>query len=532
MDFDAASFFDPSKARPRKQAGDVDTRANKPGSVPEALSVTQLVSQIKDALKTAFPHRLTVIAEVSKCTYADSGHVYFDIKDSQASFPAVAWRSVASKLKFRLEKGMEVILAGRVDLFERSGRAQFIAEKITPSGAGELEIALKQLRDKLAAEGLFDAERKQALPRFPRAVGVVTSPTGAAIRDIARTLKRRWPACPVYVVGARVQGDQAAGEVAAAITSLDRHAEQFNIDVILVSRGGGSLEDLWAFNEEPVVRAIAAARTPIISGVGHEIDTTLADLAADIRAATPTAAAELAVPDQMDLYQRVNSLARRLDNHVQAKYTSGRQGLSQLARSWALRQPKRLIESPSQQLDELAQRLTWSLKRRLHDQREVLTDLTGRLATLEPRRRQLQQARTVDSLAHRLRWALGTMSKRKHDTLTAALRHLESVHPKHRLAMATQHLSALARQLDALSYKATLQRGFSVTRGEDGAIVRSVQSVRSGDRLETQLADGTVTSLVGGRRPTPKTPRKKPQAPSPEGPSLFDALDTPGPEES
>ncbi len=528
MDFDAASFFDPAKARPRTEAGDVDTRANK----TSALTVSELVQQIKKTLTQAFPKRLVVVGEVSRCTYHAAGNVYFDLKDSRASLPAVMWRNVASKLKFRLETGMEVLLEGRVDVYETQGKAQFRVERVTPRGAGELEVALKQLREKLAGEGLFDTDRKQPLAPFPRAIGVVTSPTGAAIRDIARTLKRRWGLCPVYLVGVRVQGDQAAGEIAAAIAALDAAAERFNIDAILVGRGGGSLEDLWAFNEGPVVRAIAATRTPIISGVGHEIDTTLADLAADVRAATPTAAAMLATPDRDDLAQRITALGRQLTGQVQGRLATGTQQLTQLTRSWVLRQPKRLIESPCQHVDELAQRLTWSQRHAISLSRRRLNDLAARLGAIEPHRRQLQLARTVDSLAHRLGWALGGLSKRSQDTFSALRRRLEAHPPGHDLALARQRLNALARQLDALSYKATLQRGFSVTRGEDGQIVRSVQDVRSGDRLETQLSDGTITSLVGGRRPTPKTPRKKPPAASPDGPSLFDALDTPGTEES
>ncbi len=528
MDFDAESFFDPAKARPRKEAGDIDTRS--PANA--AMSVSELIHQVKGALAKAFPKRLAVVGEVSRCTHHSSGHVYFDLKDSRASIPAVMFRAAVTKLKFRLETGMEVLIEGRLDVYEASGKIQLYAEKITPRGVGELELALKQLREKLAGEGLFDADRKKSLPSFPRAIGVVTSPTGAAIRDIARTLRRRWPLCPVYLVGVRVQGDHAAGEIAAAIAALDAAADRFQIDVILVSRGGGSMEDLWAFNEEPVVRAVAAANTPIISGVGHEIDTTLTDLAADMRAATPTAAAELATPDRQELADRLAATTRRLTRQVRSALATGRQNLSQLARSWFLRQPRRLVESPSQQIDELAQRLTWSQRHAISQYRQRLTDLAARLGGLKPHRRHLQMARAVDSLAHRLNWALGGLSKRSQDVLTALQRRLEAHPPGHALALRRQAINALARQLEALSYKATLHRGFSVTRGENGRIVRSVQDVRSGDRLETQLADGTVTSLVGGRRPITKPPRKKPPTASPDGPSLFDALGPSGDEES
>jgi len=292
MAFDAQSFFNPDKVRPRSDAPDVGTARSGGGKdAPKGMSVWQLVSQVKAALAEAFPKRVAVVGEISNCKRHSSGHIYFRLKDARASIDAVMFRSHASKLRFSPEDGMEVVVDGRVDVYDVRGQLQFYAERMTPRGVGELELAFRQLKDKLAAQGLFDPARKKPLPPFPRAVGVVTSPTGAAVRDIARTLRRRWPAARVYLVETLVQGEGAAEQVAAAVAALDAGAERLDIDVLIVARGGGSLEDLWAFNEEPVARAIAAARTPVISGVGHEVDFTIADLVADVRAATPTAAA-------------------------------------------------------------------------------------------------------------------------------------------------------------------------------------------------------------------------------------------------
>ena len=480
MASNAQSFFDADKVRPRRDAPDVGRakacRADDDG--PAGMSVWQLVGRIKSALAEAFPKRVTVVGEISNCSRHTSGHVYFRLKDSRASIDAVMFRSHASKLRFAMEDGMEVVVEGRVDVYDARGQLQLYAERITPRGAGVLELALRQLTEKLAAEGLFDADRKQPLPRFPRAIGIVTSPTGAAIRDIGRTIRRRWPAAKVYLLGTLVQGEGAAAQIAAAIAALDASAERLGIDVLIVARGGGSIEDLWAFNEEPVARAIASARTPVISGVGHEVDFTIADRVADVRAATPTAAAELAVPSRDDIARRLSAIARRLASHAAERLSSGKRELAALARSVIFRDPARLSRSGAQRLDELA---------------------------------------------GRLRWALGAAGKRPGERLSALAGRLQAGHPRNRLELARQQVQAIARQMESMSYRATLRRGFTVTRDQDGRILRSAEAVRVGDRIETELVDGRVISLVGDRRPAShRASRRAQRPPADHGPGLFD----------
>lgn len=451
---------------------------NKQGEKPKGISVWQLVMQIKSALAEAFPKRVAVVGEISNCNFHTSGHVYFRLKDSRASIDAVMFSSHASKMRFALQDGMEVVAEGRVDVYDVRGQLQLYVERISPRGAGELELALRQLKEKLAAEGLFEADRKKPLPAFPRAIGVVTSPTGAAIRDIVRTLRRRWPAVMVYLRPALVQGEGAAEQIASAVAELDASAEKFELDVLIVARGGGSLEDLWAFNEEAVARAIARARTPVISGVGHEVDFTIADLVADVRAATPTAAAELAVPSRHDIARRLSAIGTHLAAHAAKQVNTGMRELAALARSVVFRDPTRLVRTAFQEVDELA---------------------------------------------GRLRWALGVASKREGDGLAELAGRLQAAHPRNRLALARQQVRAIARQLESMSYRATLARGFTVTRDEDGRVVRSVDQVRTGDGIETEFADGRVISVIGGRQPGERSPKRRGPRRSAEGsPGLFD----------
>jgi len=326
-------------------------------SGPRPLTVTELVGRIKEALLDAFGRRVVVIGEISNFKRHSSGHLYFSLKDAGATIDAVMFRQLASGVRFEVGDGLEVVAEGRVDVYEKQGRLQLYVERLTPRGAGALELAFRQLKAKLQAEGLFDPARKKPLPPFPRAIGVITSPTGAAVRDIARTLRRRWPAARVYLVGVRVQGDQAAGEIAEAVALLDAKADELGIDTIIVGRGGGSLEDLWAFNEEAVARAIFAARTPIISGVGHETDFAISDFVADVRAATPTAAAELAAPDSAELRRHVRVLGGRLGRRAAERLAAGQAALDGILRSVVFRDPAWRVRSARQELAELAGRM-------------------------------------------------------------------------------------------------------------------------------------------------------------------------------
>ncbi len=380
---------------------------------------------------------------------------------------------------------------------------------MTPKGAGALELAFRQLREKLQRQGLFDPAAKVPIPRFPRAIGIITSPTGAAIRDILRTLTRRWPAVQVYLLAVLVQGEGAAESIADAIARMDAHAARFDIDTILLARGGGSLEDLWAFNEEIVARAIFAARTPIICGVGHETDVTIADLVADVRAATPTAAAELAVPDAAELTRHLTTTWIRLNRTAAAIVRSAHAALEAVLRSVIFRDPAWRVRTSFQRLDELSYRLRAEMAALAADRRRRLEPLAGRLAVQHPAVLTERARGRVDRLTARLAWAFGGQSKRAGDTLTTLSGRLLSASPIHRVRLARQQIDAAQRQLEALSYRNVLSRGFSVTRGPAGRILRSVKQAKDGQWIRTELADGTIDSRVTRlRRRAAPGPRK------------------------
>ena len=503
------TFFDPSRARGGRCDPDVGPPAGKEPDSPTAgceISVSALIGQIKSALAGAMPGRVCVIGELSNVKMHSSGHVYFRLKDASAAIDAAMFRQNAKALKFRPVDGLEVVVEGKVDVYDVRGQLQLYVETMTPRGSGALELAFRQLREKLEGQGLFDVAHKVPLPRVPRAIGVITSRTGAAVRDIARTLGRRWPAAPVYLLNVSVQGEAAAPQIASGIALMDRCAARLGIDTIILARGGGSLEDLWAFNEEVVARAVYACRTPIVCGVGHEVDVTIADLVADVRAPTPTAAAELAVPD-------------RLANCVASLYKSSRSDLAALERAAIFRDPMGVLRVAMQRIDELSHRLIACQHQRLARERRRLEPLTGRLAALHPARLAERAMGRLEKLAGRLAWALGGRSKKAGDRLGGLENRFGAIHPRHRLAMAVQQLSAASRQLDALSYRSVLARGFSVTRGPDGKILRSATQAKGGDWLATELADGTIASQVGGQS---QRPSRRGGVSNEQGGGLFD----------
>ncbi|MGA2264812.1 MAG: exodeoxyribonuclease VII large subunit [Phycisphaerae bacterium] len=501
-------FFDPSKTQPPKVAPDVgrEDAANastaKP-SRPAPLSVSALILQIKGALAEAFPRLVAVVGEISNFKQHSSGHVYFRLKDAASAIDVAMWRQHASKLKFTPTDGLEVVVEGRVDVYDARGQLQLYAERMTPKGAGALELAFRQLREKLQRQGLFDPAAKVALPRFPRAVGIITSPTGAAIRDIRRTLVRRWPAVRAYLLPVPVQGEGSAEAIAAAVAAMDANAARLGIDTIILARGGGSLEDLWAFNEEIVARAIFAARVPIVCGVGHETDITIADLVADVRAATPTAAAELAVPDAAEFARHLAVLGGRLHRRTVETVCAARAELEAVQRSVIFRDPAWRVRTSLQRADELSHRLRAVLADLTSDCRRRLEPLAGRLAVMHPAALAERARGQVDRLASRLDWAFGRQSKRAGDVLTALGSRLLSASPVHRLRLARQQIDAAERQLEALCYRNVLARGFSVTRDPQGRILRAARGVKDGQWIRTELAEGTLDSRVAappGRR--------------------------------
>ncbi|QDU92830.1 exodeoxyribonuclease VII large subunit [Lignipirellula cremea] len=345
------------------------------------LSVSQLTGLMKQELEGSFS-KVWVCGEVSGVSRPQSGHVYFTLKDEKAQLRAVMWRSTVERLRFELREGIEAVCAGGIDLYPPRGSYQLVVRQMEPLGEGALQLAFRQLHQRLAAEGLFDAELKKPLPQFPRRIAVVTSPTGAAIRDFLEVLRRRWRGVDVLIIPARVQGEGSAREIAAGI----RYANQLGdaVDVLVVTRGGGSLEDLWSFNEEEVVRAVHASALPVVSAVGHEVDITLCDLAADVRALTPSEAAERIAPAQADVEATLLSHQRRMQGRMRQRMAELRRRLDGLSQRSVLRRPLEPVRLRERACDELQQRAARAIQRQLQSARRRTDALASRLEALSP----------------------------------------------------------------------------------------------------------------------------------------------------
>ncbi|QDT99793.1 exodeoxyribonuclease VII large subunit [Gimesia aquarii] len=347
---------------------------------PEILSVTETTRQVKNLVEANFP-QAWVIGEISNCTVASSGHVYLTLKDDSAQLRAVIWKRTASRLKFQIEDGMEVVAVGPIEVYQARGTYQLNIEQLIPQGVGALELAFRQMQEKLAAEGLFNPEHKQPIPFFPRKIALVTSPTSAAVRDMLQVITRRWNAVDLVIVPVAVQGEGAAGQIAAGIEVASQIP---NVDTIITGRGGGSLEDLWAFNEEVVARAIFECPIPVISAVGHEIDISIADLVADRRALTPSEAAELAVPLQSDILATLTHWGDQLTTHLKQRAQQVRLQLDALAAHPALTRPLDMIHNRVSQLDELDRRLIRSTRELISRFESETKRLSSALDALSP----------------------------------------------------------------------------------------------------------------------------------------------------
>lgn len=345
------------------------------------LSVTQLTMHLKGVVEQQFSS-VWVAGEISNFSRPQSGHCYFTLKDDNAQLRGVIWRGTAARIKFDVHDGLEVICRGRLDVYPPRGSYQLVVDELQPQGIGALELALRKLREKLGNEGLFDAEIKRPLPTFPRRIGVVTSPTGAAIRDFLEVMRRRWSGVEVLIFPVRVQGDGAAQEIATAIEHANRL--QPALDVLVVTRGGGSLEDLWAFNEEPVVRAIASSHIPTVSAIGHEIDVTLADLTADVRALTPSEAAERVVPSSQDVQITLRGFHSRLQNALSMRASALRSRLDAIASRTIFARPLDNLHNLSRQIDDHTARLHNAMRLSAQEHKSQLATLAGKLETLSP----------------------------------------------------------------------------------------------------------------------------------------------------
>jgi exodeoxyribonuclease VII large subunit len=350
---------------------------------PQPLSVTELTFNIKSKIESNFSN-VWIVGQVSNLSLPRSGHVYLTLKDENAQLPAVVWKSTMSKLRFRIKDGMEIVCRGRLDVYPPQGKYQMIVSEMDPKGIGSLEFAFRQLHERLSAAGLFEPSRKKPLPKMIQNVAVITSLSGAAIRDFLQVLGRRTRRVNVLILPVTVQGGGAAQEIADAIRTVHRIARDRPVDCIVVTRGGGSTEDLWAFNEEVLVRAVAASRIPVVSGVGHEIDVTLCDLAADVRALTPSEAAERIAPEDGELLRRLRQIEQRLEDLLEKRFRISRDRLHFLERHPVLIRPERIIEDRRRNVDLFEERLEHLIDRRIQIATEKLTLATASLEALSP----------------------------------------------------------------------------------------------------------------------------------------------------
>ncbi len=453
------------------------------------LSVGEISQALKRHVEQAFGF-VRVRGEISGFKRAPSGHVYLSLKDESAVLTGVCWRGQASKLSLKPEDGMEVVVTGRLTTYPGRSQYQIIVETMELAGEGALLKLLEDRKKRLGAEGLFDAERKKPLPYLPTVIGVVTSPTGAVIQDILHRLADRFPR-RVLIWPVLVQGEGAAEQVAAAIRGFDALPSEGTVprpDVLIVARGGGSLEDLWAFNEEVVVRATADCAIPLISAVGHETDTTLIDFASDVRAPTPTAAAEMAVPVRMDLVGQVMLAGSRLVAAAARGVTERRVRLESLVR--VLPKPIRIIEETRQRLDDWSERLGNSLATGLDLRQRRLAQVSARL--LVPTQKINHEASRLEAESR----ALSAATR-------AALREYRT------------RLDGAAAMLESLSYQRVLERGFALVHGRDGQPAAHAKDLKPGMSIEIEFSDGAVPATVDGQAPATK-PRRRPSK-SPDG---------------
>ena len=441
------------------------------------LSVKALTKYIKKKFD-ADPHLRDVYVkgELSNVKIHTSGHIYFTLKDDAARLPAVMFAANAKSMKFKPESGMTVMIRGDVSVYEASGQYQLYAQTMQADGIGDYYLAFEQLKEKLAKEGLFNAAHKKPFPRFPEKIAVITAPTGAAVRDIVITLNRRYPLAKVVIYPTLVQGTQATQSIVQSIQA----ANKSDYDIMIVGRGGGSIEDLWAFNEEAVARAIFQSQIPIISAIGHETDTTIADFVSDLRAATPTAAAELAVPSKTELLDRILGYRSFMYRTASSTITKERTALNRLTASMPLAYPDRLYRPFIERVERATDSLRREIVQQLNWSKERQANLSNQLKNRAPLNRIRQSAIEVDQLHRRLDQSMDSAIKNS-----------------------AQQLSSAMRTLDALSPLKIMDRGYTISYKGD-QVVKSVEQVELGDQLIIAMQDGKLEATVTDRILTDK----------------------------
>ena len=443
--------------------------------------VRELVSQVRELIEQQYGD-IWVEGEISNYRPAPSGHVYFTLKDADAQLPIVLFRRQAMLLRFRPEDGLHVLVRGRVSVYEQRGQMQLVAETMEPVGAGSLQLAFEQLKERLKAEGLFDAERKRPLPAFPRTVGIVTSPTGAVIRDFLNIVARRHSGLSVLLYPVPVQGESAPSEIESALAELNSSGL---VDLIVLARGGGSLEDLAAFNSERVARAIVASSLPVVSAIGHETDFTIADFVADLRAPTPSAAAELVTEAQHKIAEHLATQSHRLERAARFQLMQIRERLTHLSLDRTESRISTLLYRAAQRLDDLSFRLEAALTAQLRERQSRVANLAAAFLHHDPRRSVLHAREHLADFRARLDRSIERTLQR------AAIR-----------------LGALDARLNSLSPLAVLDRGYALVLSAEGTLVRSTSQLASGDQLTTRLADGSFLSRVESTAPNKPATKK------------------------
>jgi exodeoxyribonuclease VII large subunit len=441
-------------------------------------TVSEVNTLVRVALEEKLPGRMIVAGEITDWKRHHSGHCYFCLKDKDSQLPCVMWASSMRGLKFAPENGMAVLTTGHVEVYVPQGKYQFYADKLEPAGVGALQLAFEQMVRRLRAEGLFDDAHKKPIPAYPMRIGIVTSESGAALFDIADSIYNRWPCGRMFLYPVPVQGEGAAEKIAAAIRAINRHNRRLKLDVLIVGRGGGSLEDLWAFNEEAVARAIYDSAIPVISAVGHEVDVTIADLVADARASTPTKAGVIAVPDRAEVLERLDEAGRRLAAQVRRRADLYRQHLATIEASAVFRNPRWIVNNAAQMVDERSMRLAEAARELFGRLRRGLEYMRQLVARIEPHRLVGRKHLEVQELAGRLRMGAGGAFGQNQLNLTA-----------------------LKNRLEALDPRSVLKRGYSITKNvRTGRVITRAADVAVGDAIVTELArrgriDSDVTKV-------------------------------------
>tara|TARA_Y100001933_G_scaffold264567_2_gene330947 strand:- start:37128 stop:38573 length:1446 start_codon:yes stop_codon:yes gene_type:complete len=455
LPFDA-NFFSPDPGEQPAKTPRKKREADPP------ISVTQAAALVKEVLAVSIPGKIRIVGEISNLS--NRTHWFFSIKDQGASLRCVCFASNAKRVKFPVRDGMEVIITGRVDFFEGQGSLQIYVDSIEQVGQGSLEQQLQEMIAQLRELGYLDIERKKPMPAMCQRIAVVTSRSAAALQDVINTAHRRWAGCELLHVDVRVQGEHAAPEIARALRQLSEQGEALGIDAIILTRGGGSIEDLWAFNERIVADAVFNCRLPIVAAIGHETDTTVAELVADMRCATPTQAAMTLVPDRKALDHQVTQMAGRLRMSLQRQSQMANQRLTAISRHRIFTRPQALLEMPQQRLTHAQHRMTQALPGRLAPATTRVSQAVARLSRVMQRR----------------------------------------------VTQADQQVKAMSRTLQAVGPKRVLERGYTYTTDSNGKLLRSVNDVTDGQSITTVLADGKVQSVVGDSGQKPPTPKAAP----------------------